>query len=110
MPKFKASKYLTAKQKHNITKAWDRFLLNGFQRRHLTKALYRYLHCHLGFIAYYNIDHFWNELFTEEKIDSLLAIINLPYYYFEDDDLSIYIRDKANQHLYKIGYFSTRFI
>ena len=56
--KFTNAKFLSAKEKERVFRAWCRFLKNRFKRTCFTRALYHHLMQHCGFIAHYDI-HGW---------------------------------------------------
>jgi hypothetical protein len=61
--KFTDEKYMTAKEKVAVYKAWVIFLDCGFKQEHFTKALYSHLMQHCGYIAHYNQDGFYETYF-----------------------------------------------
>jgi N12 class adenine-specific DNA methylase/2'-5' RNA ligase len=60
---FANHKFMSAKDKQLTFKAWITFLRNGLQQKDFTKRLYEQLHQHMGFIAHYNINGFYEEYF-----------------------------------------------
>lgn len=67
--KFKDVKFLTAKEKELILKAWIKFLDNGLKKQHFTNRLYDHCHLHCGFIAHYNINGFYATYFNGDYKD-----------------------------------------
>ncbi len=51
---FADSPFMPAEEKRRVLRAWVRFFKHGLQYRHFTKALYRHLTLHCGFIAHYD--------------------------------------------------------
>lgn len=64
---FDDTKFTTADEKAKIVKTWRRFVASGYKRTIFTKALYRHLSVHCGFIAHYNIDGFYAERFADPQ-------------------------------------------
>jgi len=56
--------FMTATQKRNTLKAWERFLKNGLKEKDFTEALYKHLSLHCSFIAHYNRGGFYSTYFT----------------------------------------------
>ena len=98
----KDGKYLTAKQKEQIAKAWERFIASGLKKEKFTKALYQHLHLSF-FIAHYNIHGFYDARFDDPTVrtETFNRIINAEPWYFSDEnasecgDLNRAIRDVA---------------
>lgn len=67
--KFKDVKFLTAKEKELILKAWITFLKNGLKRQHFTNRLYNHCYSHCGFIAHYDINGFYATYFNGDYKD-----------------------------------------
>ena len=61
---FKDSKFMSAKEKAQVLKAWEIFLRGGCRPEDFTKALYKHLHLHCGYIAHFNIRGFYDVYFT----------------------------------------------
>ncbi len=59
----KDTKYMTAKEKERVLKAWETFLKYGCKRDHFTEALYHHLMQHCSFIAHYDRGGFYAEYF-----------------------------------------------
>lgn len=62
---FKDSKFLSAKEKERVLKAWETFLRNGCRQEDFTHALYEHLHQHCSFIAHYDRAGFYQIYFVE---------------------------------------------
>ena len=62
---FTDSRFMTAKEKEQVLKAWERFLKNGCQYGQFTKALYNHLTLHCSFIAHYDRQGFYSYYFTD---------------------------------------------
>jgi hypothetical protein len=82
---FKDEDFFKAEDKYKTAKHFYRFVKNGFQRKDFNKRIYEHSHLHLGFIAHYNIDGFYQEYFNGSKEDlkryaeSLVNFENMPY-------------------------------
>ena len=59
------TKFMTAKEKVAVLKAWETFLKYGCQRDHFTKALYDHLMQNCSFIAHYDLGGFYATYFEE---------------------------------------------
>jgi hypothetical protein len=66
---FKDVEFMSAEDKYRTAKHFFRFVKNGFQRKDFNKRIYEHSHLHLGFIAHYNIDGFYQEYFNGSKSD-----------------------------------------
>ena len=66
---FKDVQFLTAFEKYQIAKHFNRFVKNGFQRKDFNKRVYEHLHLHCSFIAHYSIDGFYETYFNGSKLD-----------------------------------------
>ena len=77
---FKDAKFMSAKEKAQVLRAWETFLRNGCRQEDFTKALYAHLHLHCGYIAHFDIRGFYAEYFTSGQgtVDFLE--------YFEDEN------------------------
>lgn len=62
---FKDEEFMTAVEKARVLRAWERFLKSGLARTQFTKALYKHLTLHCGFIAHYNLHGFYSVYFEE---------------------------------------------
>jgi len=51
---FTDSPFMPADEKRRVYRAWTRFFKHGLQYRHFTKALYKHLTLHCGYIAHYD--------------------------------------------------------
>jgi len=67
MEKFIDAEYLSAKEKGQIHKHFERFVNGGFQRNDFANRLYEHLHLHCGFIAHYSISGFYDTYFNGNK-------------------------------------------
>lgn len=61
---FTDTKFMSAKEKQQVLRVWERFLRGGCQQEDFTKALYQHLNLHCGFIAHYDIHGFYDEYFS----------------------------------------------
>lgn len=61
---FTDTKFMTAKEKEQVLKAWERFLKGGCKFEQFTKALYHHLTLHCDFIAHYDRHGFYSYYFT----------------------------------------------
>lgn len=86
----KNGKYLTAKEKENIAKAFERFVKNGFKRTQFTKALYNHLHLYFGFIAHFDIDGFYSARFQnpQGRVQTFQSILNAGPWTYKDGNTS----------------------
>ena len=66
---FTETQFLTAIEKYQIAKHFDRFVKNGFKREDFNHRVYQHLHLHCGFIAHYSIDGFYETYFNGSIID-----------------------------------------
>jgi hypothetical protein len=57
-------KFMSAKEKWAVLKAWELFVDSGFERSKFTKALYQHLTLHCSFIAHYNQEGFYETYFV----------------------------------------------
>jgi hypothetical protein len=62
---FKDTKFMTAKEKQQVIRAWDTFLKHGCKRDHFTKAIYHHLINHCSFIAHYDLAGFYSTYFDQ---------------------------------------------
>ena len=60
---FRDARFLSAREKALVLKAWVRFLKRGLCLEDFTKRLYEHLHLHCSFIAHYNRVGFYAEYF-----------------------------------------------
>jgi len=65
LPTFTDSQFMPADEKRRVYRAWTRFFKHGLQYRHFTKALYKHLTLHSGFIAHYNRQTFHHLYFSD---------------------------------------------
>ena len=65
--KFQDSKFMSARDKELVLKAWIGFLKSGFRWERFTGRLYKHLSGHCGFIAHYNQRGFWEEYFQDPE-------------------------------------------
>jgi len=61
--KFRASEFMTAREKELVLRSWVRFLKNGLRREDLTSRLYGHLILHCSFIAHYDRGGFYDTYF-----------------------------------------------
>ena len=62
---FRASEFMTVREKELTLKSWVRFLRSGLRFEDFTDRLYRHLHLHCGFIAHYNRLGFYETYFED---------------------------------------------
>lgn len=62
---FTDTKFMSAQEKRQVLRAWERFLKNGCRREDFTKALYEHLIQHCSFIAHYDLNGFYQTYFLE---------------------------------------------
>jgi len=60
---FHDARFMSAREKELVLKAWVRFLKRGLRLEDFTKRLYEHLHLHCSFIAHYNRAGFYAEYF-----------------------------------------------
>ncbi len=61
---FKDVKFMTAREKEQVLKAWELFLKNGCKAEHFTERLYHHLMQHCSFIAHYDRAGFYDTYFA----------------------------------------------
>jgi len=64
-PTFTDSPFMPADEKRRVFRAWTRFFKHGLQYGHFTKALYKHLTLHCGYIAHYDRPTFHHLYFTD---------------------------------------------
>ena len=64
---FTDERSMSAREKHLVIRAWERFLDNGLQKKDFTKRLYQHLTLHCSFIAHYSIHGFHSVYFEDDK-------------------------------------------
>ena len=67
VPQFKDVKFMSAREKESVFKAWVRFVRNGFRAEDFTNRLYKHLSLHCSFIAHYNQGGFYAVYFTDPQ-------------------------------------------
>jgi hypothetical protein len=89
-PKFHDGKYNSAKDKENIYKALVRFIASDFDPRKFTKALYKQLSLHFGFIDHYDLGGFYHARFSDPdgRMKTFEAITHASQYNFNDENTS----------------------
>jgi hypothetical protein len=89
---FYDGKYNTKEDKARILKSWTRFLKNGCQYKDFSRAVYKHLSLHWGFIAHYDICGFYFARFEHADESGVSwtfdRILNAPEYVFNDDNTS----------------------
>jgi hypothetical protein len=65
---FSDAEWLSAEEKRSIATQWSRFVKCGFKPEKFTKAIYKHLHLHCGFIAHYNLRGFYHTYWDGEVI------------------------------------------
>jgi len=58
-------RFMTAKEKEKVLRAWELFLKSGCAKPKFTKALYNHLIQHCSFIAHYDLHGFYSTYFEE---------------------------------------------
>jgi hypothetical protein len=76
--------FMTAGEKNQVLRDWERFIESSFERRHFTDRLYKHLTLHCSFIAHYNIAGFYDVYFgkkrnTDRFIDQFTSGISSEY-------------------------------
>jgi len=80
----KDTQFMSAKDKRQVLKAWERFLAGGLLKEHFTKALYEHLSLHCSFIAHYDKGGFYGTYFTSgDRIADFLSHFDHPNVGFE---------------------------
>lgn len=64
---FTDAKFLSAKQKAVILRAWRRFIEGGLRRSDFFEAIYSHLSLHCAFIAHYNRHGFYEVYFVQPE-------------------------------------------
>lgn len=62
---FTDTKFMPAKEKERVLRAWESFLKNGCRPQDFTEALYHHLMQHCSFIAHYDRRGFYDTYFVE---------------------------------------------
>ena len=62
---FKDTKFMTAKEKQQVIRAWETFIKHGCKQDHFTKAIYHHLINHCSFIAHYDLAGFYSTYFDQ---------------------------------------------
>ena len=60
---FRDTKFMSARDKELVLKAWVRFLRNGLRFEDFSRRLYEHLHLHCSFIAHYDRAGFYRTYF-----------------------------------------------
>src|SRR5712692_5431618 len=60
---FRDAKFMSAREKELVLKAWVRFVRNGLRFEDFTRRLYEHLHLHCQFIAHYDRAGFYRTFF-----------------------------------------------
>src|SRR2546422_9823757 len=60
---FRDAKFMSAREKELVLKAWVRFVRNGLRFEDFTRRLYEHLHLHCQFIAHYDRAGFYRTYF-----------------------------------------------
>ncbi|MBI4294657.1 MAG: hypothetical protein HY669_00645 [Chloroflexi bacterium] len=63
-PAFTNGKYMSAKEKEQVLRAWETFLKNGCRPQDFTEALYHHLIQHCSFTAHYDRGGFYHTYFA----------------------------------------------
>ena len=58
-------KFMTAKEKEKVLRAWGKFLESGCSKDKFTKSLYQHLILNCSFIAHFNLHGFYSTYFEE---------------------------------------------
>lgn len=64
---FTDTEFLSASEKAKVLNNWKLFVSSGFKRTRFTKALYKHLSLHCGFIAHYDINGFYAARFADAQ-------------------------------------------
>lgn len=64
---FKDTKFLSAREKEKVLKAWRQFLKSGLEPTKFTNGLYEHLIQHCAFIAHFDRWTFYNVYFSEPE-------------------------------------------
>jgi len=73
---FCEAKFMSARDKELVLKAWVRFLRNGLRFEDFSRRLYEHLHLHCSFIAHYDRAGFYRTYF-ENGEDTVLFLSQL---------------------------------
>lgn len=86
----KDGQYLKASEKEKIAKDFERFVKGGFKQSQFTKALYKHLSLHFGFIAHYDINGFYAARFAnpQGRVQTFEQIITASQWTFKDENTS----------------------
>ena len=88
MNDFYDGKYLTASEKTKIVKQLDKFLKSNCKEENFTKAVYKHLSLHFGFIAHYNQQGFYHARFEDGLSSTIESVLNCSPWTFNDDNTS----------------------
>ncbi len=64
---FRDTKFMSAGEKDQAMRHWDRFVRSGFDRECFTDRLYNHLIQHCSFIAHYDRNGFYSVYFEDKK-------------------------------------------
>lgn len=67
MNEFTDSQFMSAREKMNVIRDWERFLKKGFKPQHFTRALYLHLTLRCSFIAHFDKSGFYNTYFENPE-------------------------------------------
>ncbi len=67
MIEFSDSQFVSAREKRNIIRDWERFVKNGLKFHHFTKALYLHLTLRCMFIAHFDRGGFYSTYFADPE-------------------------------------------
>jgi hypothetical protein len=64
---FKDTRFMTAGEKVQVIRAWERFIKGGFGYKSFTQALYHHLTLHCSFIAHFDRAGFYSTYFEDPE-------------------------------------------
>ena len=71
--------FMTAKEKAQVLRQWERFLKGGCQAKDFTEALYHHLMQHCMFIAHYDRGGFYATYFQVQGMTlSIFSLSSMP--------------------------------
>ncbi len=87
---FTDGKYLTAAEKEKIAKGFERFVKGGFKQTQFTKAIYKHLSLHFGFIAHFDIHGFYHARFAnpDGRLETVKMILSAGPWTYRDENTS----------------------
>ena len=81
---FRDVEFMTAGEKAQVFRDWERFIESSFDRKYFTGRLYKHLTLHCSFIAHYDLAGFYDVYFGEKRntgrfIDQFTSGISSEY-------------------------------